>query len=44
MIDVLTLPYWNRGIYKLADLPLGHQDEITSMIAGAQRERCRRPS
>ncbi len=35
LMDVLTLPYWNKGIYELADLPQGHRDEITSMIEAA---------
>ncbi len=36
-IDLLCLPYWNRGIYKLEDLPQTHQDEINSMIAAAHK-------
>jgi hypothetical protein len=35
LMDLLTLPYWNKGIYKLTDLPQGHQDEIKAMIAAA---------
>src|SRR5436190_8184485 len=31
LMDLLTLPYWNKKIYALADLPQGHQDEINSM-------------
>lgn len=35
LMDVLCLPYRNRGIYKLDDLPAGHQDEIKKLIAAA---------
>ena len=35
LIDVLCLPYRNRGIYQLADLPAGHQAEIQKLIAAA---------
>lgn len=38
LMDLLCLPYRNRGIYKLADMPAGHQDEIQAII-GAARER-----
>ena len=34
-MDLLTLPYGNKGIYQLADLPQGHQDEIRAMMAAA---------
>lgn len=37
MVDVLCLPYRNRGIYQLADLPAGHQAEINSLIEAAHR-------
>lgn len=33
LVDLLSLPYWNRGIYKLSDLPAGHQQEIQKVIA-----------
>lgn len=37
LMDLLCLPYWNRGIYQLSDLPQGHQDEIREMIDIAYR-------
>jgi beta-hydroxylase len=37
LMDVLTLPYLNKGIYKLGDLPPGHQAEIKTVIEAAQR-------
>lgn len=37
LMDVLCLPYWNRGIYRLTDLPAGHQAEITALIEAAHR-------
>lgn len=36
-IDLLCLPYRNHGIYKLADLPEGHQKEINALIEAAYR-------
>lgn len=35
LMDVLALPYRNRGVYKLEDLPAGHQNEIQALIAAA---------
>lgn len=35
LMDVFCLPYRNRGIYKLGDLPAGHQEEIKKLIAAA---------
>ena len=32
LMDLLCLPYWNKGIYRIADLPKGYQDEIQSII------------
>ena len=37
LLDVLCLPYWNRGVYRPGDLPLGHQAEIDALIAAAHR-------
>jgi beta-hydroxylase len=34
-LDLICLPYRNRGIYKLADLPAGYRDEIQSIIDAA---------
>lgn len=36
MLDILALPYWNRGIWELSDLPAGYQDEIKSLMATAK--------
>jgi Aspartyl/Asparaginyl beta-hydroxylase len=35
LLDLLSLPYVNKGVYRLADLPLGHQDEIKRLIQAA---------
>jgi hypothetical protein len=35
LLDLLSLPYVNKGVYKLADLPPGHQDEIKRLIQAA---------
>lgn len=32
LLDLLSLPYVNEGVYRLADLPPGHQDEINRLI------------
>jgi beta-hydroxylase len=37
LLDVLSLPYINKGIYKLSDLPAGYQSEINSIIETAHR-------
>jgi beta-hydroxylase len=37
LMDLLCLPYWNRGIYRLTDLPAGHQAEIKALIDAAHR-------
>jgi aspartyl/asparaginyl beta-hydroxylase (cupin superfamily) len=36
-MDVISLPYRNKGIYQLADLPQPYQDEINAIIAAAHR-------
>jgi beta-hydroxylase len=38
LMDLLALPYINKGVYKLADLPKSYQDEIQSLIDGAHRQ------
>jgi aspartyl/asparaginyl beta-hydroxylase (cupin superfamily) len=38
LLDLLSLPYVNKGVYRLADLPEGHQREITSLIESARRQ------
>jgi aspartyl/asparaginyl beta-hydroxylase (cupin superfamily) len=35
LMDLLSLPYWNRGIYRLEDLPEAYQAEIRSIIDAA---------
>ena len=35
LLDLLSLPYVNNGVYRLADLPPGHRDEIERLIAAA---------
>jgi len=35
LLDLLSLPYVNKGVYQLADLPASHQDEIKRLIEGA---------
>jgi aspartyl/asparaginyl beta-hydroxylase (cupin superfamily) len=37
LMDVLALPYWNKGIYKLSDLPKSYQDEIEGLIETVHR-------
>jgi Aspartyl/Asparaginyl beta-hydroxylase len=32
VLDLLALPYINKGVYRLEDLPPGHQDEIRRLI------------
>lgn len=38
LVDLLCLPYRNRGIYRLQDMPPGHQAEIQALI-DATRQR-----
>jgi aspartyl/asparaginyl beta-hydroxylase (cupin superfamily) len=35
LLDLLSLPYINRGVYRLADLPPAHQDEVKRLIQAA---------
>src|SRR5205823_5567175 len=32
LMDLICLPYWNKGVYNLSDLPQGHQEEINALI------------
>jgi hypothetical protein len=32
LLDLLSLPYINKGVYRLEDLPPGHQDEVRRLI------------
>ncbi|MBI3823987.1 MAG: aspartyl/asparaginyl beta-hydroxylase domain-containing protein [Planctomycetes bacterium] len=34
-MDLISLPYWNKGVYKLADLPKPYQDEIQNVLDNA---------
>jgi aspartyl/asparaginyl beta-hydroxylase (cupin superfamily) len=38
LLDILSLPYVNKGIYKLEDLPEAYQKEISSVLDAAVRE------
>jgi aspartyl/asparaginyl beta-hydroxylase (cupin superfamily) len=38
LLDLLALPYINKGIYKLEDLPPDYQKEIQRLIEAAHRE------
>ena len=38
VMDILSLPYWNKGIYKLEDLPKPYQEEIKELIETVYRE------
>jgi hypothetical protein len=35
LMDVLTLPYMNKGIYQLSDLPASYQTEVKAIIEAA---------
>ncbi|HEX4592204.1 MAG TPA: aspartyl/asparaginyl beta-hydroxylase domain-containing protein [Gemmataceae bacterium] len=37
LMDVFALPYRNKGIYRLSDLPQDYQNEINSLIDAAHR-------
>jgi aspartyl/asparaginyl beta-hydroxylase (cupin superfamily) len=37
-MDLLSLPYWNKGIYKIDDLPKPYQDEINAVIEAALKQ------
>ena len=37
LMDVLALPYWNKGVYQLSDLPAAYQDELKAVIEAAHR-------
>jgi beta-hydroxylase len=38
LMDLLSLPYRNKGIYELEDLPKAHQDEINTIIEAALKQ------
>jgi hypothetical protein len=37
LMDLLALPFSNKGVHKLDDLPPGHQDEIRTLIEATHR-------
>lgn len=37
LLDLLSLPYVNKGVYTLADLPPGHRAEVERLVAAAQQ-------
>jgi hypothetical protein len=38
LLDLLSLPYINKGVYRLEDLPAAYQDEVKRLIAIAKAE------
>jgi Aspartyl/Asparaginyl beta-hydroxylase len=38
LLDLLSLPYWNRGVYKLEDLPEAPRVELESLLSTIERE------
>jgi aspartyl/asparaginyl beta-hydroxylase (cupin superfamily) len=38
LMDILALPYINKGVYKLEDLPKDYQDEVKALIDGAHQQ------
>lgn len=38
LLDLLSIPNINKGIYKLEDLPKSHQDEIMRLIEASKKE------
>ena len=39
LLDLLSLPYINKGVYQLEDLPTAYRDEIRELIATADRSK-----
>lgn len=37
LMDLFSLPYWNKGIYKITDLPKGYQEEINALIEASHK-------
>lgn len=35
LLDIFALPYWNKGVYKLEDLPKEYQEEINGLLVTA---------
>jgi len=38
LLDLLSLPYINKGVYRLEDLPADYQEEVKRLIETAERE------
>ncbi|HEY4921723.1 MAG TPA: aspartyl/asparaginyl beta-hydroxylase domain-containing protein [Xanthobacteraceae bacterium] len=38
LMDILALPYVNKGVYRLEDLPKPYQEEIQALIDGAHKQ------
>jgi aspartyl/asparaginyl beta-hydroxylase (cupin superfamily) len=38
LMDLLALPYWNKGVYQIGDLPKPYQDEINTVIEAALKQ------
>jgi beta-hydroxylase len=38
LMDIVALPYINKGVYRLEDLPKPYQDEIKALIDGAYKQ------
>ena len=38
LMDLVSLPYVNKGVYRLEDLPKPYQDEIKAVIDGAYKQ------
>jgi aspartyl/asparaginyl beta-hydroxylase (cupin superfamily) len=38
LFDILSLPYRNKGVYRLEDLPPAYQAEVKRLIAATQKE------
>ena len=36
LLDLLSLPYVNKGVYRLGDLPSAYQDEVKRLIQAAR--------
>jgi beta-hydroxylase len=36
LLDLLSLPYVNKGVYRLEDLPADYQDEVTRLIQASK--------
>ena len=35
LLDILALPYWNKGVYQIEDLPEAYQEEIRGLLKTA---------